>query len=112
MRETVAIASLAFFSIASSLRRLSENLSSFDRLSANESINSRAHVQLRFAMSSSPELTGLEAEHDQKVFRHVVASQEKFGRSITAAEAYALKSQRWHRHIGREHCCASFVHFR
>lgn len=62
----------------------------FESLSADESINSRAHWQLRFAMSSSPELTALETGHDQKVFRRIVATQEKFGRTITAAEAHAL----------------------
>jgi len=62
----------------------------FESLSGDESVNSRAHWQLRFAMSSSPELTELENTHNREVFRRIVASQEKFGRKVSDAEASAL----------------------
>ncbi|TYC53043.1 TetR/AcrR family transcriptional regulator [Rhodobacterales bacterium] len=62
----------------------------FGSLSSDESVNSRAHWKLRFAMASTPELNDLEAGHNEAVFRRIVATQQKFGRQISDAEASAL----------------------
>lgn len=62
----------------------------FDSLSRDETINSRGHWQLRFAMSSSRELAELERRHNQEVFHRIVATQRKFGRKITTEQAHAL----------------------
>lgn len=62
----------------------------FENLSRDESINSRGHWQLRFAMNSSRELADLETHHYQEVFRRILATQEKFDRKVTAEQAHAL----------------------
>ncbi|MFE0756800.1 TetR/AcrR family transcriptional regulator [Inquilinus sp. NPDC058860] len=62
----------------------------FESLSRDETINSRGHWQLRFAMSSSRDLADLERRHDQEVFHRIVASQRKFARKVTAEQARAL----------------------
>lgn len=62
----------------------------FDSLSRDETINSRGHWQLRFAMSSSQALAELEERHDREVLQRIVASQRKFARTITPDQARAL----------------------
>lgn len=62
----------------------------FDTLSRDESINSRGHWQLRYALNSSPELAELEKHHNDEVFARIVASQEKFSHKVTPEQAQAL----------------------
>lgn len=59
----------------------------FDNLTRDESINSKAHWKLRFAMSTTPELAELERRHNEAVFRRIAETQAKFGRRISVAEA-------------------------
>lgn len=68
----------------------------FACLSSEQSINAPGLWKLRFALGSSPELAELEAEHEVKAFRRIIAAQEKFARTVSPEQARALARLQHH----------------
>lgn len=68
----------------------------FDCLSTDESVNTPGHWKLRFALGNSPELAELNARHEEKAFRRIIAAQEKFSRKVTSEQARALARLQHH----------------
>jgi len=68
----------------------------FDCLSTDESVNTPGHWKLRFALGNSPELAELNARHEEKAFRRIIAAQEKFSRKVTPEQARALARLQHH----------------
>lgn len=68
----------------------------FACLSSEESINAPGLWKLRNALGSIPELTELEAAHEEKAFRRIISAQAKFSRKVTPAQARALARLQHH----------------
>jgi AcrR family transcriptional regulator len=68
----------------------------FDCLSSEKSINAPGLWKLRFALGTTPELAELEAEHEARAFRRIIAAQEKFARKVTPDQARALARLQHH----------------
>ena len=68
----------------------------FECLSGDENLNSPGHWQLRSALGNSAELSELEAQHELKAFQRIIAAQEKFDRSVTNEQAFALARLQHH----------------
>lgn len=68
----------------------------FDCLSTDERVNTPGHWKLRFALGNSPELAELNARHEEKAFRRIIAAQEKFSRKVTPEQAHALARLQHH----------------
>lgn len=68
----------------------------FECLSSEESINAPGLWKLRIALGSTPDLAALEASHEEKAFRRIIAAQEKFSRKVTPTQARALARLQHH----------------